>query len=295
MEEILIELHVNKKIHTNNGNEELDVSLKIPKYGLVTLFGKSGVGKTTLLRIIAGLTHPDSGRIKVGEEIWYDSTLKINIKPQLRNIGFVFQDYALFPNMTVKEHLLYASREKETRYISELLDVFHLKGLCNRKPGKLSGGQQQRLAVARALARKPQILLLDEPLSALDSETRQVLQLEIIHAHRNFQATTLLVSHDVDEVYKLSDFVYVIENGNIREQGKPGDIFYNKTPSSEFQLVGIITGIENTVLTVSVNDTVMKIVSTKESVQNLKINDKISFMATAINPMIRNLTNQEPN
>ena len=225
MEEILIELHVRKKIHTNNGNEVLDINLKIAQYGLVTLFGKSGVGKTTLLRMIAGLTQPDSGLIKVGEEIWYDSAQKINIKPQLRNIGFVFQDYALFPNMTVKEHLLYASREKESRYISELLDVFHLKGLCNRQPEKLSGGQKQRLAVARALARKPQILLMDEPLSALDSETRQALQQEILLAHKNFQATTLLVSHDIDEVYKLSDFVYVIEGGRIKEQGKPGEVF----------------------------------------------------------------------
>jgi molybdate transport system ATP-binding protein len=292
MEEILIELHVSKKIHTNEGNEVLDVNLKIPKFGLVTLFGKSGVGKTTLLRIIAGLTIPDSGLIKVGETIWYDSTQKINIKPQLRNIGFVFQDYALFPNMTVKEHLLYASHEKETRYISELLDIFHLKGLCNRKPGKLSGGQQQRLAVARALARKPQILLLDEPLSALDSETRHVLQREIFQAHKNFQATTLLVSHDVDEVNRLSDFIYVIENGEISEQGKPRNVFYNKIPSSEFQLIGIITGIENNVLTVAVNNTVTKLVSTTEEMQNFKINDKILFTATALNPMIRKLPDQ---
>ena len=235
MEEILIELHVNKKIHTNNGNEVLDVTFKIPKYGLVTLFGKSGVGKTTLLRIIAGLTNPDHGLIKVGEEIWYDSTQKIKIKPQFRDIGFVFQDYALFPNMTVKEHLLYASREKETRYIAELLDVFHLRGLCNRKPERLSGGQQQRLAVARALARKPQILLLDEPLSALDSETREILQHEIILAHTNFQATTLLVSHDIEEVYRLSDFVYVIEKGKIQKQGKPGEVFTRSSIVENFK------------------------------------------------------------
>ncbi len=225
MEEILIDLHVKKNIHTSNGNEILDINIQIPRFGFVTLFGKSGAGKTTLLRMIAGLLDPDTGYIKVGDEIWYDSTKKINIKPQQRNIGFVFQDYALFPNMTLKEHLLYARPTKETEYVSELLDMFHLKGLCKSKPGKLSGGQQQRLAVARALARKPRMLLLDEPLSAIDGETRITLQQEIIQAHKTFHATTLLVSHDVNEVFKLSDFVYVMEGGKIIKQGKPDDIF----------------------------------------------------------------------
>lgn len=227
MEEVLIELRIKKTIQTASSIEILDVDIIIPRYGFVTFFGKSGVGKTTLLRIIAGLTKPDSGYIKVGNEIWFDSRKNINLKTQQRNIGFVFQDYALFPNMTVKEHLLYAQPQKETRYVSELLDVFHLKGLCKRKPDKLSGGQQQRLAVARALARKPQILLLDEPLSALDTETRNLLQLEILLAHRNFHATTLLVSHDITEVINMSDFVYVIEAGKIKKQGTPNDVFSN--------------------------------------------------------------------
>jgi len=293
MEEVLIDLHVRKKIHTNNGIEVLDIHLRIPQYDLVTLFGKSGVGKTTLLRIIAGLTQPDSGYIKVGDEIWYDSTQAINVKPQQRNIGFVFQDYALFPNMTVKEQLLYASSQKETWYISELLDVFHLKGLCNRKPEKLSGGQQQRLAVARALARKPQILLLDEPLSALDTETRYMLQHEILQAHKNFQATTLLVSHDIDEVYTLSDFVYVIGNGKIKKQGKPGDVFDSTKIKTDIQLVGVILYIENNILTVSVNNTITKIIFPIEEIENLKINDKILITAKATHPVIRKLTNEE--
>lgn len=293
MEEILIELHVRKTIHTTNVDEILDVNIKIPKYGFVTFFGKSGVGKTTLLRIIAGLTKPDSGYIKVENEIWFDSTKKINIKPQQRNIGFVFQDYALFPNMTVKEHLLYAQPQKETKYVSELLDVFHLKGLCQRKPEKLSGGQQQRLAVARALARKPQILLLDEPLSALDSETRQLLQNEIIQAHKNFHATTLLVSHDINEVFKLSDFVYVIENGKIQKQGNPDDIFNSTRLTTNIQLEGQILNIEKNVLTVSINNTVTEIITTEDEILNLKVNDKILITVKATNPVIRKLTDTE--
>ena len=225
MEEILIDLHLIKTIYTSNGKEVLELKFTVPRFGFVSIYGKSGVGKTTLLRMIAGLTQPDSGFIKVNGESWYDSERKINLKPQKRNIGYVFQDYALFPNMTVKEHLLYAQFNREKEYISELLDSFHLKGLCERKPAKLSGGQQQRLATARALVRKPQILLLDEPLSALDSVTRESLQFEILQAHQKYQATTLLVSHDLNEICKLSDYVYVIENLKINRQGNPSVVF----------------------------------------------------------------------
>ena len=225
MEKVLIDLHLKKRIHTAMGAEVLDLQLSVPQFGLVAIFGKSGVGKTMLLRMIAGLTKPDSGYIRVNDEVWFDSDKKIDLKPQMRDIGYVFQDYALFPNMTVKEHLLYAQHYEEKEYVSELLDIFHLKGLCERKPAKLSGGQQQRLAAARALARKPKILLLDEPLSALDSETRDNLQIEILHAHRKYSATTLLVSHDVNEVCRMSDYIYIIEEGKVGRHGQPEEVF----------------------------------------------------------------------
>lgn len=234
MEEVLIELDVKKTIHTSEGKEVLELKLTVPRHGFISIYGKSGVGKTTLLRMIAGLTQPDSGYIRVNGEAWFDSKQKINLKPQKRNIGYVFQDYALFPNMTVKEHLLYAQFYKEKDYVSELLDSFHLKGLCERKPSKLSGGQQQRLATARALARKPQILLLDEPLSALDSETRESLQFEILQAHKKYEATTLLVSHDLNEICKLSDYVYIIENLRINRHGNPSVLFPGNNSTSLF-------------------------------------------------------------
>lgn len=233
MEKNLIDLQVKKTIHTSCGDEILDVSIQVPRYGFVTLFGKSGAGKTTILRMIAGLTNPDEGYIRVGDEVWFDSMKKINIRPQKRDIGFVFQDYGLFPNMTLKENLLYAQPQKEKDYVTELLNVFHLKGFCRIKPGKLSGGQQQRLAVARALARKPALLLLDEPLSAIDTETREMLQAEILQAHHRYRATTLLVSHDIEEVLKLSEFVYVIENGKMQKQGKPADVFSRGNKEAE--------------------------------------------------------------
>lgn len=230
MEKILIDLHLRKTIHSSTGVEELELELTVPQFGFVSIYGKSGVGKTTLLRMIAGLTKPDSGYIRVNDEIWFDSSKKINLKPQKRNIGYVFQDYALFPNMTVKEHLLYAQHFEEKNYVSELLDNFHLKGLCERRPARLSGGQQQRLATARALARKPKILLLDEPLSALDSETRDSLQYEILQAHKKYSATTLLVSHDVSEISRMSDCVYIIEGGRIGRHGAPKDVFRLPVP-----------------------------------------------------------------
>ena len=224
MEEILIDIDIQKEMHTVEGRQMLDVKLKIPKQGFVSLFGKSGAGKTTILRIISGLTKPDSGRIVIGRRVWFDSASKIDIKPRERSIGFVFQDYALFPNMTVKQQLEYARGEKDEAYITELLNTFDLSGLSSRKPAFLSGGQKQRLAVARALARKPEILLLDEPLSALDQETRQILQKEIISIHRKFNTTTLMVSHDINEILYLSDYVYKIDNGKIIKSGSAGEV-----------------------------------------------------------------------
>ncbi len=278
MEEILIDIDIKKEIHTTNGIETLDLKFSIPKFGFVTIFGKSGVGKTTLLKMIAGLTKPDSGYIKVNNEVWFDSSNKIYIKPQQRNIGFVFQDYALFPNMTVKEHLLYAQNYQEKDYVAKLLDTFHLRGLCDRKPAKLSGGQQQRLSVARALARKPQILLLDEPLSALDSETRQCLQDEILQAHNDFAATTLLVSHDESEVIKLSDYVYIIEGGIVSKQGKPSEVFNNSYPCSDkISPTAKLVGIDGNTLRIMVDGKITTIELTNDEVNKLTANEILAY------------------
>lgn len=227
MEKILIDLAVKKRIHSADGAQLLELSLRIAEQEIVTLFGKSGAGKTTLLRMLAGLTNPDSGYIKVGDEYWFSSEKKINRKPQHRNLGFVFQDYALFPNMTVREHLRYAKQEGSAVNVDEILAVFQLDGLRDRKPDQLSGGQKQRLAVARAISREPKLLLLDEPLSALDLETRTLLQEEIMQAHQKFASTTILVSHDVDEVMKLSDRVCIIEAGKISRQQTSAEFFHS--------------------------------------------------------------------
>ncbi|MDR3609074.1 MAG: ATP-binding cassette domain-containing protein [Ignavibacteriaceae bacterium] len=254
MEKTLIDLHLIKNIHTIEGKRKLNISLQIPEYGFITLFGKSGVGKTTMLRMISGLTKPDSGYIKVDNEIWFSNNDKVNIKTQERNIGFVFQDYALFPNMTVEEHLYYAQKERNVKHVNELLEIFSLEGLKKRKPDTLSGGQKQRTAVARALARKPQILLLDEPLSALDAETRQILQQEIMAAHKSFLATTILVSHDVDEISRLTDRVFVIDNGVIIKSGPPELIFGSTEADKNLSVKGKVISTTGNELKIRLNE-----------------------------------------
>ena len=294
MEKILIDLSLRKSLHTAQGRETLELSMQIPENGFITVFGKSGVGKTTLLKMIAGLEKPDTGYIRVMGETWFDSRQKINVSPQKRNIGFVFQDYALFPNMTVKEHLLFAQNFKEKEYVSKLLDVFHLKGLCERKPAKLSGGQQQRLAVARALARKPRILLMDEPLSALDSETREMLQTEILQAHQDFDATTLLVTHDISEVFRMSDFVYMIEKGKIIRQGTPVDVFGNARLYGGVQFEARILNMDGNQITLQSGSHISKAEVKNVSVENFKTNDLVLVSVNENGVFVRSVTYNIP-
>jgi molybdate transport system ATP-binding protein len=274
MEKNLIDLHLIKNIHTIEGKIKLDINLEIPEYGFVTLFGKSGVGKTTILRMISGLTEPDSGYITVGDENWFNSDNGKNIKTQERNIGFVFQDYALFPNMTVEEHLYYAQKQRDVKHVNELLDIFNLEGLKKRKPDTLSGGQKQRTALARALARKPRILLLDEPLSALDGETRQILQQEIMTAHKSFYATTILVSHDIDEISRLTDKVYVIDNGMIINSGTPDIVFDNKETGIGLSVNGKIILVKGNELTININERQSHNLRNEDSIKIIPIASK---------------------
>jgi len=221
----MIEVSIKKRLLASKGYMHLDVDLEINTGELVTLYGPSGAGKTTILRMLCGLAVPDEGTIKVNGETWFDSTSRINIKPQVRNVGIVFQDYALFPNMTVKENLEYAlEKNQPPAIVNELLDLMELSSLSNQKPAVLSGGQQQRVALARAIVRKPKLLLLDEPMSALDTTLRLKIQDYILKAHRQYNLTTILVSHDIIEVIRLSQHVLLIENGIIVNQGPPASV-----------------------------------------------------------------------
>jgi molybdate transport system ATP-binding protein len=221
----MIEISVQKRLFASKGRMQLNVNFKISPGELVTLYGPSGAGKTTILRMICGLEVPDEGTIRVNGETWYDSTTRISVKPQVRNVGIVFQDYALFPNMTVEENLQYALEKHQSQEIVvELLELMELSNLSDKKPALLSGGQQQRVALARAIVRKPKLLLLDEPMSALDTTLRLKIQDYILKVHKQYNLTTVLVSHDIIEVIRLSQYVYLIENGLIVNEGTPASV-----------------------------------------------------------------------
>lgn len=222
----MIRLQVKKQMHTPEGEEWLDIDVAISSGQFSAVFGESGAGKTTLLRILAGLTSPDQGYIEVDGEIWFDSQKKINLPIQQRKIGFVFQESSLFPHMTVRENLEYACADLlERQSIDGWILTLGLKGLESKKPEKISGGQKQRVALIRAILSRPKILLLDEPLSNLDSNARQQLQDEIVKVIRNTGITTILVSHDLSEVVKMSQKVFVIQNGRIVKSGSPYEVF----------------------------------------------------------------------
>ncbi len=204
----------------------LDVRAGIELGEIVALYGTSGAGKTSTLRMLAGLMPPDSGHIQIGSETWFDSDKKINFAPQQRSISYMFQDYALFPNMTVRANLEFAQEKNiDNKRIDELIEAMQLGDLQHQFPTKLSGGQQQRVALARTLVRRADLLLLDEPLSALDQATRQHLQDYLSEIHRLYKPTIILVSHDIGEVFRLAHRVLMMKNGQVVRVGSPLKVF----------------------------------------------------------------------
>jgi molybdate transport system ATP-binding protein len=223
---VSVRFHATKMLHTAQGPQLFDIGFEARQGQLLALYGPSGAGKTTLLRLLAGLTDPKTGHIEVAGETWFDSQQKINQPTRHRSIGFVFQDFALFPHLTVRQQLEYALPEKAQKtIIAELLNLMELEELQHHRPNHLSGGQQQRIAIARAIARRPRLLLLDEPLSAVDHEMRQKLQDYLLKAQQRYQLTTILVSHYLPEIFRLADTVISIKNGRIDSQGPPASIF----------------------------------------------------------------------
>ena len=287
----MIKLRVKRQMHTPHGNEWLDLDLNIGKGDFVTLFGESGAGKTTFLRILAGLTQPQEGYIEVDGEVWFDSKKKINRPVQQRKAGFVFQENNLFPHMTVRENLEYACGDKKgLSSIEEWIVTMGLKGLENQKPDTISGGQKQRVALVRALINQPKILLLDEPLSDLDIHSRLNLQDEIIKAYQKTKITTLLVSHELSEVFKLSKKIFIIDRGKITKSGSPQEVFVNNDLSGKFKFTGEIIEIHKdgvlNILTLSIGNHVTKVVASDEEIFGLTTGSKVIVAAKAFNPLI---------
>lgn len=286
----MIEIALTKALDSASGRLHLDVEASIVKGSFVALFGPSGAGKTTILRMLAGLTPPDSGRIVVEGNTWFDARARINLPPQERAIGFVFQDYALFPNLTVRENIAYAVGKNESRWVDELISLTDLGALRDRLPASLSGGQKQRVALARAIARKPRLLLLDEPLSALDMSLRSQLQDELAAMHQRFGLTTVMVSHELGEVFKLSQQVLRLEEGRIVQSGTPAEIFLQRRLSGKLHLHAQVLAIrhEDVVYIVSllVGQDVIEVIASADEVEGLREGDIVSVSAKAISPFL---------
>ncbi len=287
----MIRINIKKHLETAEGAMEAHFDLSVKPGEFLTLFGPSGAGKTTLMRMIAGLETPQSGIIEVDGKVWFDSERKINLPPQKRSVGFVFQDYALFPTMSVLENLLFAAETDEQRHHAhELLGLVELTALAHRLPSTLSGGQKQRVALARALVRHPKILLLDEPLSALDPAMRQKLQNELSKIHEKLGITTLLVSHDISETVKLSDRMASIEAGRIIRIDTPLSFFSPKNLSGKLQLVGEVLKIEEDfpvfIVTLLVGSSVVRTVAAQEEVLGLAVGAHAVISSKAFNPIL---------
>jgi molybdate transport system ATP-binding protein len=281
----MIKIDISKKLHGSIGLMDLNVNLDIEEGAFVALSGKSGSGKTTLLRILAGLEEAQ-GSIKVGDELWLDG--KRSLAPQKRKIGYVFQDYALFPNMSVEENLLFVTKDRALA--DHLLEMTELNELKNRLPNTLSGGQQQRVSVCRAMMNRPKLLLMDEPLSALDPDMRTKLQNEILTLHKEFGTTTIMVSHDPSEIYRLASRVLVLDLGKIINDGKPKEVLLKTQGSQKFSFEGELLDITKVdviyIAIVSIGQQLVEVVVSSDEAENLKIGQSVSVSTKAFAPMI---------
>ena len=255
MPEIILQ-HVTKRFDKFVAVQDLD--LQIQDRGFITLLGPSGCGKTTTLRMIAGLETPTSGRILIDGVPVFDSEKGINLPPNKRDIGFLFQNYALWPHMTVYENIAFGlemlkwDKARIRRRVDELLALLKIEQFEKRYPAELSGGQQQRVAIARTLAPSPKVLFMDEPLSNLDAKLRQEMRTELKRLHSDTNSTFVYVTHDQSEAMALSDQIIIMNKGVVAQIGTPQEIYYH--PVSEFVadfigeanfLRGKMTGTEN--------------------------------------------------
>ena len=232
----------------------VDIKKKFPNFTLdmhfslssrrVGILGASGCGKSMTLRSIAGIFQPDEGRIVLGDRVLYDSARRVDLKPQVRNIGYLFQNYALFPNMTVRENImagLSGSKDAKMARANEMIAKFGLNSLEDRLPRQLSGGQQQRCALARIMAYRPDVILLDEPFSALDWYLRDRMQRELSDMLRDYEGMVIMVSHDRDEIFRFSEELLIVDAGHVIRQGATREVFSNPGTRS----AAVLTGCKN--------------------------------------------------
>ena len=282
----MMDIAVEKALLGSLGAMSLDIQLLIAQGSFVALSGQSGSGKTTLLRILAGL-EPAKGKIIVDDEVWLDA--KTSLSPQKRKIGFVFQDYALFPNMSVLDNLLFV--KNDVKLAMKLLEMTEMSALCERLPASLSGGQKQRISLCRAMMNRPKLLLMDEPLSALDPLMRTKLQHEILMLHKEFQTTTMMVSHDPSEMYRLSSRVIVLSQGKIVQDGEAKQVLLRTQGSQKFSFEGELLDIIKVdviyVAIVAIGQQIVEVVLDESEAKGLEIGTSVSVGTKAFAPIIQ--------
>lgn len=282
----MITIDCKKKI---SDDFSIDARLEINKGSFVCLYGRSGSGKTTLLRILAGFLRADSGSIKDGDRVLQEGTEFLSAGK--RRIGFLFQDYALFENMSVTGNLLFARNDPQKAAM--LLEILELSEFAKSGVEGLSGGQKQRVALARALMQEPEILLLDEPLSALDFTMREKIQEYLIKIHEQFHQTVILVSHDVSEIYRLCKRVYEMKDGRIVRTGTPEEIFLKTSGSQKFSFVGKVVDLQARdgikVAVVAIGSQLCEVVLSGVEAEGLQVGDEVKTGAKAFNITLRKI------
>lgn len=299
MAEVSLELKEIKKSFTE-GEAVLDnISLEISKGEFITLLGSSGCGKTTTLRIIAGLEQPDAG------SVWLDGREVTGLEPNQRDVNTVFQNYALFPHMNVAENIGYGLKLKKVpkseirKKVSQMLELVQLKGYEKRKPSELSGGQKQRVAIARALVNNPKVLLLDEPLGALDLQLRRAMQIELKHLQKKLGITFIYITHDQEEAINMSDRIAVMKDGRIEQIGTPDEIYNHPKTSYVATFVGnanILHGVaesvqgENVIVKIGNDRVIVKLETSQqdtEEKQHLAAGEEVTLAVRSENILLQ--------
>lgn len=293
----MIYVNLEKELNAVNGKMLLQVDFTLQPGDFLSIHGQSGAGKTSIFRMMAGVMAASIGYVEVSGTIWLDTKQKRTLKPQERRIGYVFQEPALFPNMTVRKNLEYAlGKGQDPAIIDRLLAIMELGDLYKQFPEVLSGGQKQRVALARALVRQPEVLLLDEPFSALDDAMRSKLQDHVLAVHQEFQLTTLMITHDISESIKMSNRVMILDNGKITKEGNPIDVFSEKKLSGKFQFTGQVLEIKKEgflyLILILIGTNIVKIVAEEDDIKNLDIGDRILVASKAFNPIIHKISDK---
>lgn len=284
----MIEIAIQKELLGSLGKMDLSINLSIEAQSFVALSGQSGSGKTTLLRILAGLEKA-KGKIAINDEVWLDA--KKSLPPQKRGIGFVFQDYALFPNMSVLDNLLFVRDDR--KLAMNLLEMTEMTELHKRMPMSLSGGQKQRVSLCRAMMNRPKLLLMDEPLSALDPSMRTKLQHEILMLHKEFKTTTMMVSHDPSEIYRLSNRVIVLSQGKVVQDGDAKRVLLRTQGSQKFSFEGELLDIIKVdviyIAIISIGQQIVEVVLDASEAKDMHVGSIVTVSTKAFTPIIQTL------